>query len=212
MKRSFMIAIVLLVTMGAGAQTIKEVYVGYSLVMEHYKFSSSSYTESGTDKGSGVEVGFNFIRPISKPFAVTYGIQALYGWDDGINQRLDAGQKDRFIKCLVPVSLLCEFRPSNKNFAIEPFVGINGSFYMYGKSKLNGTTYDWFDSNYSLNVNRMQIGWHVGVNFVFGRYVATVNYQQDFTNVHSEVVNYMGVGHYDYNHWANMEIRLGYRF
>ena len=214
MKRSFMVAIVLLVTMGAGAQMTKEAYVGYSYVMNDYEYKPTIGKKiSGTGEGNGVEAGLNFIRPISKPIAATFGIQALYGWSDGISEFSNVRETDQFIKFHVPVSVLIEISPKVfKNFAIEPLAGLDCSFYAYGKNKRNGHTYDWFDGKDAMGANRLQFGWHVGVNLVYKRYVLTMNYQRDFTDVDGIEGNVsFHSGNY-YNHWVNMEFRLGYRF
>ena len=204
MKRNILFAIALLVTMNVAAQTTKDVYVGYSRVMDYIKSGS----KSDTGYGDGVEVGINFIRPISKPFALTYGIQGMYGWSNGSEPSINMTEKTKFIKFLVPVSLLCEIRSSSGKFAVEPFAGVNTSFYALGKSKLNGKTYDWFDGKDSFDLTRLQFGWHVGANFVYDRYMVTLNYQQDFTDVRGSNGKYYGGS----IHWANMELRFGYRF
>ena len=212
MKRNILFAIALLVTMNVAAQTTKEVYVGYSRVMNEYEFSIFGQKKTGTGYGNGVEAGINYIRPISEPFAVTYGIQALYGWSEGIGEFTNVWETDQFIKFHVPVSVLIEIRRSGKNFAIEPLAGLDCSFYAYGKNKRGGHTYDWFDGKDSMGVNRLQFGWHVGVNFVYKRYFLTMNYQRDFTNVDG-VEGHVSFSSENYsNRWVNTEIRLGYRF
>lgn len=203
MKRSLLIAMVLLLTMSSAAQTTKEVYVGYSRVMDYV--AGKGY--SGTGYGNGVEVGFNFIRPITKPLAVVYGIQGMYGWSNGIDPSVNRYERSKFIKFLVPVSLLCELRPSSSKFAFEPFAGLNCSFYALGKTKLGGTTYDWFDGKDSFEFNRFMFGWHVGANLVYDCYTFSFGYQEDFTDVRGSTPFLLG----DVN-WANIELRLGYRF
>ena len=210
MKRSLLIAMVLLVSMSAAAQTTKEVYVGYSRVMDYCKvhsFGISGFqTTKGTGYGNGVEVGFNFIRPITKPLAVVYGIQGMYGWSEGTDPYLNVYGKDQFVKFFVPASLLCEIRPSSSKFAIEPFAGLNTSFYALGKTKYGGTTYDWFDGKDSYDFDRILFGWHVGAYFVYDRYTLSFNYQQDFGY-------YTGTSPLPVDaRWANIEFRLGYRF
>ena len=186
MKRIFIIAIVLLMTLSSAAQTTKEVYVGYSRVMNHYEISQWGRKMSGSGYGNGVEAGINAIRPLSKPLALSFGLQTMYGWDDGVAEFLNVRETDQFIKFLVPVSLLCEIRSSKTNFAIEPFAGLDCSFYAYGKCKRSGQNYDWFD-------------------------VFTMNFQEDFTNIDG-IEGRVGSFHEYFNHWANIEFRLGYRF
>ncbi|MCR5316499.1 MAG: hypothetical protein K6E52_11450 [Bacteroidaceae bacterium] len=207
MKRFFIIAIVLLMTLSSAAQTTKEVYVGYSSVMDYVKVSAFGRTSEETGYGKGLEVGLNYIRPITKPLAVTYGIQAMYGWDKGTISNSNVSGKDQFIKFLVPVSLLCELRPSSSRFAFEPFVGINGSFYALGKTKIGGTTYDWFDGKDSFELNRLLFGWHVGANFVYDRFVLGFNYQEDFLD-YADSSPFLQAD----ARWANIEFRFGYRF
>ena len=211
MKRIFIIAIVLLMTLSSAAQTTKEVYVGYSRVMNHYEFSQWGRKMSGSGYGNGVEAGINAIPPITKPLALSFGLQTMYGWDDGVAEFLNVRETDQFIKFLVPVSLLCEIRSSKTNFAIEPFAGLDCSFYAYGKCKRSGQTYDWFDGKNSLGVNRIQFGWHIGANIVYKRYVFTMNFQEDFTNIDG-IEGRVGSFHEYSNHWANIELRIGYRF
>ena len=207
MKRFFIIAIVLLMTLSSAAQTTKEVYVGYSSVMDYVKVSAFGRTSEETGYGKGLEVGLNYIRPITKPLAVTYGIQAMYGWDKGTVSNSNVSGKDQFIKFLVPVSLLCELRPSSSRFAFEPFVGINGSFYALGKTKIGGTTYDWFDGKDSFELNRLLFGWHVGANLVYDRFVLGFNYQEDFLD-YADSSPFLQAD----ARWANIEFRFGYRF
>ena len=207
MKRLFIIAIVLLMTLSSAAQMTKEVYVGYSSVMDYVKVSAFGRTSEETGYGKGLEVGLNYIRPITKPLAVTYGIQAMYGWDKGTVSNSNVSGKDQFIKFLVPVSLLCELRPSSSRFAFEPFVGINGSFYALGKTKIGGTTYDWFDGKDSFELNRLLFGWHVGANFVYDRFVLGFNYQEDFLD-YADSSPFLQAD----ARWANIEFRFGYRF
>jgi hypothetical protein len=207
MKRFFIIAIVLLMTLSSAAQMTKEVYVGYSSVMDYVKVSAFGRTSEETGYGKGLEVGLNYIRPITKPLAVTYGIQAMYGWDKGTVSNSNVSGKDQFIKFLVPVSLLCELRPSSSRFAFEPFVGINGSFYALGKTKIGGTTYDWFDGKDSFELNRLLFGWHVGANFVYDRFVLGFNYQEDFLD-YADSSPFLQAD----ARWANIEFRFGYRF
>ena len=203
MKRSFMIAVALLITMCAAAQMTKEVYVGYSRVMDEYEIPQLGGNNiAGTGYGNGVEAGINLIRPITKPLALTFGIQALYGWDDEIEDLTNIRVTDQFIKFHVPVRLLCETRPLNKDFAIEYFAGLNCSFYAFGKCKWGGKTYDWFDGKDALELNRVQFGWHIGANLVYKRYFLTMNYQRDITKASDN----------SSTHWANIEFRLGYRF
>lgn len=207
MKQIFLITIALLMTLSSAAQTTKEVYVGYSSVMDYVKVSAFGRTSEETGYGKGLEVGLNYIRPITKPLAVTYGIQAMYGWDKGTDSNSNVSGKDQFIKFLVPVSLLCELRPSSSKFAFEPFAGLNCSFYALGKTKLGGTTYDWFDGKDSFEFNRFMFGWHVGANLVYDCYTFSFGYQEDFTDVRGSTPFLLG----DVN-WANIELRLGYRF
>ena len=207
MKRFFIIAIVLLMTLSSAAQTTKEVYVGYSSVMDYVKVSAFGRTSEEIGYGKGLEVGLNYIRPITKPLAVTYGIQAMYGWDKGTVSNSNVSGKDQFIKFLVPVSLLCELRPSSSRFAFEPFVGINGSFYALGKTKIGGTTYDWFDGKDSFELNRLLFGWHIGANFVYDRFVLGFNYQEDFLD-YADSSPFLQAD----ARWANIEFRFGYRF
>ena len=204
MKRNVLFAIALLIAMNVAAQTTKEVYAGYSRVMDYI----NSGNKSNTGYGDGLEVGINFIRPISKPFALTYGIQGMYAWSNGTDPSTHLYEKSKFVKFLVPVSFLCEIRPSSGKFAVEPFAGVNTSFYALGKTKEGGKTYDWFDGKDSFDLSRIQFGWHVGANLIYDRYMLTVNYQQDFTDVRGSNGKYYGGS----LHWANMELRLGYRF
>ena len=207
MKQIFLITIALLMTLSSAAQTTKEVYVGYSSVMDYVKVSAFGRTSEETGYGKGLEVGLNYIRPITKPLAVTYGIQAMYGWDKGTVSNSNVSGKDQFIKFLVPVSLLCELRPSSSRFAFEPFVGINGSFYALGKTKIGGTTYDWFDGKDSFELNRLLFGWHVGANLVYDRFVLGFNYQEDFLD-YADSSPFLQAD----ARWANIEFRFGYRF
>ena len=212
MKRSFMIAVALLITMCAAAQMTKEVYVGYSRVMNEYEIPLLSGNKKvGTSYGNGVEAGINLIRPITKPLALTFGLQAMYGWDDEIADYMNVRVTDQFIKFLVPVSLLCETRPLDKDFAIEYFAGLDCSFYAYGKCKWGGKTYDWFDGKDAIGANRVQFGWHIGANLVYKRYFLTMNFQRDFTAA-SGIEGRIGSFDDSSNNWANIEFRLGYRF
>ena len=194
-------------TLSSAAQTTKEVYVGYSSVMDYVKVSAFGRTSEETGYGKGLEVGLNYIRQITKPLAVTYCIQAMYGWDKGKDSNSNVSGKDQFIKFLVPVSLLCELRPSSSRFAFEPFVGINGSFYALGKTKIGGTTYDWFDGKDSFELNRLLFGWHVGANLVYDRFVLGFNYQEDFLD-YADSSSFLQAD----ARWANIEFRFGYRF
>ena len=207
MKQIFFFFLALLMTLSSAAQTTKEVYVGYSSVMDYVKVSAFGRTSEETGYGKGLEVGLNYIRPITKPLAVTYGIQAMYGWDKGTDSNSNVSGKDQFIKFLVPVSLLCELRPSSSRFAFEPFVGINGSFYALGKTKIGGTTYDWFDGKDSFELNRLLFGWHVGANLVYDRFVLGFNYQEDFLD-YADSSPFLQAD----ARWANIEFRFGYRF
>ena len=85
--------------------------------------------------------------------------------------------------------------------------GINGSFYALGKTKIGGTTYDWFDGKDSFELNRLLFGWHVGANFVYDRFVLGFNYQEDFLD-YADSSPFLQAD----ARWANIEFRFGYRF
>lgn len=114
--------------------------------------------------------------------------------------KLTYGSKDDFkhFNVRVPVSIMYSI-PVAESFAVEPYAGLNATIGIV--ADLDGDS--WYDEDL-VDANRINAGWHVGVDFAYKQFVLGAAYQHDFTKFYDNVA---GNGK-----WSDFEIKLGYRF
>ena len=114
--------------------------------------------------------------------------------------KLTYGFKDDFkmLNVRIPVSLMYS-AVVNDNFAIQPYAGLNATVGILADT--DGDS--WYDKD-DLDANRINAGWHVGIDFAINHFVVGCAYQSDFT----KMFDFSGVD----GNWSDFEIKVGYRF
>lgn len=113
--------------------------------------------------------------------------------------KLTYGSKNDFkqFNVRIPVSIMYSI-PVSESFAIEPYAGINATIGIVADDDES-----WYDKDY-MDANRINAGWHAGVDFAINHFVVGGAYQHDFTNL----IDRAGVS----GKWSDFEIKVGYRF
>ena len=175
-------------------------YDGWNTIYLQWNPSSLSPEVGSSESFTGFSVGFNhaFSLTQSIPLYVEAGIGIQYSFWDGDYYYLYEGEyfklKDSKIKILsakVPVSLMYKFDIPNSTISIVPNAGLDLRFNILGKLKndqLEKSSYNLFDKDDMRSDdntwNRFQIGWHVGVNFMFNnQFLVGASYGTDFSEI-----------------------------
>lgn len=126
---------------------------------------------------------------------------------EGYKKNLDFSQSFNMISLKVPVNIAYKFDIPNSTVSIIPYTGFHFRFNIVGTTK-NNFEGDWDDlyeyerkeveeiDGESINVfdkddmgssdatwNRFQIGWHIGTNVTFGKFLVGVDYGLDFSEI-----------------------------
>lgn len=167
----------------------------------YLQWNPSSYgLEVLSGSFTGFSAGYNLAFSLSQsiPLYLEAGIGVQYSFWDGDLWLTHKGEtvyiyKDSKIKVLsakVPVSLMYKFDIPNSIISIVPKAGLDMRFNILGKLKND-------DIEKSLNLfdqddmkkddwtwNRFQIGWHVGIDFIFNnKFLVGASYGTDFNDI-----------------------------
>jgi len=151
-------------------------------------------------------LGMNSYLPFSQktPFYFMIGMNFMYG-----HTQSDARIPTSYYTLLrLPLSLMysCEV---NKNISIEPYAGLNFSYFLTGDSKQEGryivtqSSVSWFP-----HAKRFNQGYQFGVNVDLNQLVLGVEYEHDLSVFDSDNEEGQKV---DYK-WHAVTFKLGFRF
>lgn len=165
-----------------------EVYVEYSPYKLHLSGGSSSL--SLDESITSFAFGYNRFAGIACDGNLKFvvGGKLTYGFKDDF----------KMLNVRIPVSLMYS-AIVNDNFAIQPYAGLNATIGFVADT--DGDS--WYDEK-NLDANRINAGWHVGIDFAINKFVVGCAYQADFTKM-------FDLSSIDAN-WTDFEIKLGYRF
>ena len=174
-------------------------YDGWSTIYLQWNPSSFSPEVGSSESFTGFSAGFNHAFGLTQsiPLYVEAGIGVQYSFWDGDYYLIYEGNykkiKDSKIKVLstkVPVSLMYKFDIPNSTISIVPNAGLDMRFNILGKLKSDdlGKSVNLFDKDDmgldDWTWNRFQIGWHVGVNFMFNnKFLVGATYGTDFSEI-----------------------------
>lgn len=184
--------------------------------------SSFKTDAKGADDQSftGFSVGYNQAFSISKntPLYVEAGaaLQCSYYSEDLEDDEIEYTQKFNMFSAKIPVSLMYKFDLPNSNVSLVPLAGVDFRINFSGKIKNEVSyeddyyyyeleeEYDPFDKKDMGKSNvwdRLQIGWHIGVNAHFGEnWLLGLSYGSDFSEIAKKVKI------------STTSVTLGYRF
>ena len=210
MKKLFVFAIMAMFTLATQAQIVSSRssritttgsvgdyavgnYDGWSTIYLQWNPSSFSQEIGSSESFTGFSVGFNhaFSLTQSIPLYVEAGIGVQYSFWDGTYLRIP-DCKIKLLSAKVPVSLMYKFDIPNSTISIVPNAGLDMRFNILGKLKNDdlNVTLDLFDKDdmkygdVDISWNRFQIGWHVGVNFMFNnQFLVGASYGTDFSEI-----------------------------
>lgn len=147
-------------------------------------------------------------------------------------------QKMNNINMVIPVNYTYHFNVA-ENFTIAPYVGINFKLNLvskikdvmdtnvpdnlledagYTKEELDGTWVNLYNDDEKnmggkdYTWNRFQMGWQVGVNFSYSKYVLGIQYGTDFIPAYSHKFEYDGQSYKAKVSSSALKISLGYTF
>ena len=132
----------------------------------------------------------NALHP-SQPVYFEYGVAALWTFlndSDSDNYTLSTN----FVGMKIPVSLLYKYDIPQTNIALAPYVGLDLTGYLYGK-----TTAKYGDTKTSISYfskddmgdekyNRINVGWHIGARAYVNDVFVGVAYEAPLTNLYKE--------------------------
>ena len=176
---------------------------GWNTIYLQWNPSSFSPEVGSSESFTGFSVGYNHAFGLTQsiPLYVEAGIGVQYSFWDGDFYFRYEGQsvklKDSKVKILsakVPVSLMYKFDIPNSTISIVPNAGLDLRFNILGKLKndqleeFDKPSFNLFDKDDMLSDdytwNRFQIGWHVGVNFMFNnQFLVGASYGTDFSEI-----------------------------
>lgn len=205
MKKIFVFAIMAMFTLATQAQIVSSRssritttgsvgnYDGWNTIYLQWNPSSFSQEIGSSESFTGFSLGYNhaFSLTQSIPLYVEAGIGVQYSFWDGVFYGIN-NCKIKLLSAKVPVSLMYKFDIPNSTISIVPNAGLDMRFNILGKLKNDdlNRTLDLFDKDdmkygdVDISWNRFQIGWHVGVNFMFNnQFLVGASYGTDFSEI-----------------------------
>jgi len=216
MKKFFtIIAVALAACTDTMAQTTTDLYVDLGVpvlsTQKTYGYGIDTESDDFFSVGGGLDIATSLNKSQRFPLKIVYGISYNY------TTKSDDGVDFTITDLMFPVNLKAAFR-QNKKFGVEPYVGLNFSYYIDCKAK---TTIDYFygyghssnSSKYSESfiedVNRFQVGVQTGVDFcICKKFVLGLKCIVDATEFESWEQN----GERYNDNWIHFSMKLGYRF
>lgn len=135
-------------------------------------------------QGFGIEYIRGFKVSKTKPMFVEAGATFNFTFGDV------AGQSAQQFGLAIPISFAYKFNIKNK-FSIKPYAGIDFKVGLLGRNKIGDDEdtewFDWYDKeNDEMGAyKRFNLGWHIGVDFQYRRYILGLNFVSDITKVYS---------------------------
>ena len=208
MKKIFVLAVMAMFTLASQAQivssrssrvtttTTQKNYENFSTIYLQYNPITMKYDDGDSETLTGVSLGFNHAFSLSQsvPLYLEPGIGLQYAFLSKDKER----RKDKWnmFSAKIPVSLLYKFDIANSEFSIVPNAGIDFRVNIIGKYKREYTDGSGSDKSYKLfseddmkgdKWNRFQVGWHVGVNFMYAnKFLLGASYGTDFSKMADE--------------------------
>ena len=165
-----------------------EVYAEYTPYKLHLNGDGASVS---SDNITSFALGYNRFVGIACEgnLKVVAGGKLTYGFKDDF----------KMLNVRIPVSLMYS-AVVNENFAIQPYAGLNATVGIIADE--DGDS--WYDEKWG-DANRINAGWHIGVDFAINQFVVGCAYQSDFTK-------FIDLGGGVDGSWSDFEIKVGYRF
>ena len=169
---------------------VKEVKKGWKEFSLEYNPSRLVPDEGDSFSMSGINIGWGWARSLSSslPLYLQYGIGIQYFWGKNdvpyaVNEYYtkDVEQSIYMLGIKVPFNVIYHYDIPNTAFAIEPLVGLNIRANALGERDNKGYRED--DCFVDLDWNRVQIGYNIGVNAVYDKFVFGVSYTGDFSEL-----------------------------
>lgn len=209
MKKFFVFAIMAMFTLATQAQIVSsrssritttgsvgDYSKGWNTIYLQWNPSSFSQEIGSSESFTGFSVGFNHAFGLTQsiPLYLEAGIGVQYSFWDGTYLRIP-DCKIKLLSAKVPVSLMYKFDIPNSTISIVPNAGLDMRFNILGKLKndeyeeyLKKSSFNLFDKDDmggdDYTWNRFQIGWHVGVNFMFNnQFLVGASYGTDFSEI-----------------------------
>jgi len=209
MKKFFVFAIMAIFTLATQAQIVSsrssritttgsvgDYSKGWNTIYLQWNPSSFSPEVGSSESFTGFSVGYNHAFGLTQsiPLYVEAGIGVQYSFWDGTYLGIP-DCKIKLLSAKVPVSLMYKFDIPNSTISIVPNAGLDMRFNILGKLKndeyeeyLKKSSFNLFDKDDmggdDYTWNRFQIGWHVGVNFMFNnQFLVGASYGTDFSEI-----------------------------
>lgn len=157
---------------------------------------------------AGYNQSFAMTSDVTVPISLVVGGKIALGWDS------DNGCSSSYGRLQVPVSIRYDIS-AMKDFMVQPYFGLNASYFLFGSSKVSGTSVSWFSDKDS---SRFNVGWQVGIDFVYKNYVIGIGYENDLTSFTNKVVSTEDAAAQTVTNvqtkenWSQFDIKIGYRF
>lgn len=217
MKKLFaIIAVALAACTDAMAQTTTDLYVDLGVpvlsTQKTYGYGIDTKSEDFFSVGGGVDIATSLNKSQRFPLKIVYGISYNYTTKSDYN-----GVDYKIQDLMFPVNLKAAFR-QNKKFGVEPYVGLNFSYYVnykkectldefygYGQSRNNHK----YSESFLDDVNRFQVGVQTGVDFcICKKFVFGLKCIVDAT----EFESWEQYGDRYNDSWIHFSMKFGYRF
>lgn len=182
----FLTAVLLILSTSTFAQSMSNTWSAYV----QWNPSSFSGDHGLSLDFDGLSAGVNKAFPLSSkvPLYLEAGVGLQYSFYSDTAYEEDV--KVNMLSAKIPVSLGYEFQIPNSSISISPYAGIDVRGNIYGRIKYEefgeSESYDLFsDDDMDGDAwNRVQLGWHVGVNAkFFKKLLVGVSYGTDFNEI-----------------------------
>lgn len=206
MKKYYVLAIMAMFALASQAQIVSSrssritsqgIYGDYNTIYLQWNPSSLVPKEGDSYSFTGFSAGYNHAFSLSQnvPIYVEAGVGVQYSFWSGdmyvpTNSNHETQIKDADIKLLsakVPLSLAYKFDIPNSDFSIIPNAGVDFRFNILAKlnsDQIEKSVNLFNDENLGETWKRFQVGWHVGVNFMFNNtFMIGGSYGTDFTTI-----------------------------
>ncbi len=169
---------------------------------------AARFTSSYPTISAGYNQSFSMSSDVTVPVSLVVGGKFACGWNS------ENSTSSSYGRLQIPVSIRYDIT-AKENFNVEPYFGLNASYFLFGSTSINGTSSSWFNGE---DTRRFNVGWQFGVNLVYKNYVLGVGYENDLTSFASSTssttdataqtvttIQSKGV-------WSQFDIKIGYRF
>lgn len=213
MKKIFVLAVMAMFTLASQAQivssrssritttTTQKNYENFSTIYLQYNPLKIKGDDVFDESVTGFSLGYNYAISLSQSVPVYLepgiGLQYSHLSKDKNRERERLERKYNMFSAKVPVSLLYKFDIANSEFSIVPNAGIDFRVNIIGKYKYEysygneskSKSYNLFseDDMKDEKWNRFQVGWHVGVNFMYAnKFLLGASYGTDFSKIQDD--------------------------